>query len=185
MAGTRQTRNRVGGDIVGRDKTSTVQIGSVPATFALRRLVEKLAEEQKNDIRAKEIIAELKRYQVPLDPVPISLEQKLKDGHREDIVIFATEAKEQFAKKLAKNTFFESAQEIHALLLSKIYCVFKAQVLPQIQQGADRLAVDRLVQTLIIDPIVVELQETPFRYYDEHVHGMLYYLTGNCYIVWK
>jgi len=38
---------------------------------------------------------------------------------------------------------------------------------------------------MIIDPLVAELQKTSFRYYDVEVSGMLFYLTGNCYVRWN
>ena len=183
---TRQSDNVAGGDIVGGHKVTTnLNIGSPSPTGALRRLLEKLQHEQATDTRARKIIDELKRFDEPQDPVPLGLQQKLADGKRDDLVEFATKTKEQFVKKLAQNTFFESAQEIHALFLSRIYCIFNTQVLPQIKEGVDRQVIDALIRAHIIDPIVAELQETPFRYYDEHVHGMLYYLTGNCYVKWN
>jgi hypothetical protein len=181
-----QSENRAGGDVVGGNKNTTnLAIGSVSPTDAITRLLERLIREQKADVQAQTIIDELKRFQVPQEPVPVGLEQKLKDGCREDIIHFATTAKQEFAKKLAKETLFESAQEIHALVLSRIYCMFSTQISPAIKTGADRLAVDALIRAQIIDPIVAELQNTPFRYYDEHVYGMIFYLTGNCYLKWK
>jgi LmbE family N-acetylglucosaminyl deacetylase len=159
--------------------------GYVSPTGALRGLLQRLQSEQMADERAKKIIDELKRFSEPQEEVPVGLDRKLKDGGRHDLVDFATRAKEHFAKNLAQNTFFESAQEIHALFLSRIYTVFSTEISPQIKAGASRAVVDALIRRLIIEPVVAELQLTPFRYYDDHIYGMLYYLTGNCYVKWQ
>ena len=180
-----QSGNTAGGDIVAGNLAKTVvNIGTISPTGVLTRLLDKLTQEQKADVQAKKIIDELKRFQEPQDPVPLGLDVKLTNGKRDDVIHFATQAKERFMKKLAQETLFESAQEIHALVLSRIYSIFWTQISPAIKTGASRVAVDALIRTQIIEPIVAELQNTPFRYYDEHVHGMLYYLTGNCYLRW-
>src|SRR5712692_3079977 len=103
-----QTENRAGGDVVaGNKNTTNLAIGSVSPSDAITRLLERLIREQKADVRAQKIIDELKRFQVPEEQVPVGLEQKLKDGCREDIIHFATTAKQEFAKKLAQETLFE------------------------------------------------------------------------------
>jgi len=186
---TTQCDNIAGGDVVGRDKHVNAQsthlhLPAPSSVGQLARLLERLTIEERQGNQAAGLIEELKRFCEPVEANPIGVEQKLLDGGRADLIEFALQAKEQFAKKLARNTFFESAQEIHALLLSKIYSVFWNEIIPQIRAGASRAIIDVLVRERIIDPIVGELQSTPFRYYDEHVHGMLYYLTGNCYVKW-
>jgi len=178
-----QSGNTAGGNIIGGNQTN-LTLGTLSPTGVLSQLLDKLVKEQKADLRAQSIIEELKRFHEPQETVPIGLTTKLEKGGRNDLIPFATEAKERFAKKLAKETLFESAQEIHALVLSRIYSVFSTQISPLIKSGADRQAVDALIRVQIIEPIVSELQNTPFRYYDEHVYGMIYYLTGNCYVKW-
>jgi hypothetical protein len=181
-----QSGNLAGGHIVGGNliNETTVNIGTISPTGVLTRLLEKLVREQKADARAQKIIEELKRFQEPQEPVPIGLDTKLTNGNRADVIHFATQAKERFVKKLAQESLFESAQEIHALVLSRIYSVFCTQISPAIKSGTDRMVVDALVRAQIIEPIVMELQNTPFGYYDEHVFGMIFFLTGNCYLKW-
>lgn len=177
-----QTGNKAARDVIGGDQWN-VNLPA-PSIAALTVLLEKLSKEQENDERAKEVIAELLRFQEPKEPTPIGLEKKLADGGRSHHIEFALEAKECFVKKLAKNTLFESAQEIHVFVLGRIYTVFRTHIATLISQGASLDVVDAAVRTLIIEPLVAELQETSFRYYDEEVYGMLFYLTGNCYIRW-
>jgi hypothetical protein len=185
LSRTTQSNNVTGGDVVAGDKIQHSFTMSTPSPAGgLMHLLKRLQEEQRGDARAQEMIDELKRFTEPKERIPIGVEQKLTDGGRTDLIAFALQAKEDFAKKLAQNTFFESAQEIHALFLSRIYSVFSTRILPMIRDGAHPDVVNTLIQTWIIEPTVAELQQTPFRYYDDHVQGMLFYLTGNCHIVW-
>lgn len=178
-----QKGNFVGGHLIGGDQINNT-IFEISPTHALGCLLERLEKEMASGSAAQGLIDELKRFSEPVETNPLGIVKKLENGNRSDLIDYAMQAKEQFAKKLAKNTFFESAQEIHALLLSKIYSIFTHQIAPAIKRGEDRAIIDGMVRCLIIEPIVADLQQTPFRYYDEHVHGMLYYLTGNCYINW-
>lgn len=177
----RQEGNNAARDVIGQKIELIYQ---APAIDALTKLVESLRKEQKDDIKAYAVIEELQRYREPKEPIPIGLQKKLDDGGRQYQVEYAMEAKELFAKKLAENTFFESAQEIHALVLSKIHSEFNIHISKLIADGANIEEVNAVVQMRIIDPLVSDLQKTPFRYYAEVVYGMLYYLTGNCFIRW-
>lgn len=179
-----QSNNTVGGDLVGGNKYE-FSFQPTSAIAAVRILLEKLQAEQKTDQRASAIIDDLRRFGEPIETEPIGLEKKLSDGGREYQIRFALEAKQQFVKKIAENTLFESAQEIHVLVLSKIYSVFSTEISNLISQGSSREIVDQAIRHLIIDPLVADLQITSFRYYDTEIFGMLYYLTGNCYINWR
>lgn len=183
-----QSDNKVTGDIVGRDKTeitNITQIGAPPPSSHLIRLLDRYRHELGNDQRTLDKLLELQRFGEPKEDPLIPLETKLTEGGREDLIEFALETKEIFAKQLARHTHFESAQKIHLHLLARIWTVFQTRILPQIRAGQSRLAIERLIQSEIIDPTLSDLHDNPFHYSDMEVQGMIYYLTGNCHIRWS
>lgn len=178
-----QTNNTALGDIVAGDKT-TINITRSPLN-RLTVLLEQYQREVAEDAQAREILEELQRYREPRENPLVPLEEKLMRGHRAEIVPFALEAKERFNKSLARSTYYLSAQKIHAHVLSKIWSVFQTRIRPVILAGAPLIEVDRLIETEIIEPILVSLEVNPFNYSEDDIHGMIYYLTGNCYIWWS
>lgn len=178
-----QSNNHAGGDVVAGNKTIN-QFGTPPPSSHLVWLLEQYQVEVENNVHTHEKLRELQRFGIAKEEPLIPLETKLIEGKRGDLIEFAMEAKEQFTKELARHTHFPSAQKIHAHLLSKIWSVFSTRILPAIRSGQERLAVERLIQTEIIDPTLAELRSNPFAYSDTEVQGMIYYLTGNCHIRW-
>jgi hypothetical protein len=162
----------------------STHLAPIAPSSRIAALLNRYHEEASSDHRTGEIIAELKRFTAPVVDDPLSLAEKLKAGNRADLVNFATETKEVFVKKLAKFTLFESAQAIHVHVLSRIYSVFETQILPMIRANAPRDKVELAIQHRIIEPVLADLQENPFGYSHLEIHGMVYYLTGNCKIVW-
>lgn len=182
-----QRGNTAGHDIVGRDKNTTHIYQSVtPSPSAvLLDLLRRLKEEIGNDSKVETMLEELKRYHEPISKVTRTLEEKLTDGARSDSIGTALEAKEMFAKKLARFSLFQSAQEIHALVLARIWSLFRHQIHPLIVRGVAREHVESTIQNVIIQPLVAELYVAPLRYCDPEIYGMLYFLTGNCHIEWS
>lgn len=178
-----QSNNRAGRDIVGGNQINN-QFGTPAPSAYLARLLEKYQQEVESNAQTKEKLLELQRFGEAKENPLIPLEKKLADGGRSDLVEFALEEKEGFAKKLARFTHFPSAQMIHLHLLANIYSVFSTRILPAIREGQNRDAVECLIQHAIIEPTLSELRENPFNYSAVDVQGMLYYLTGNCYIKW-
>lgn len=182
-----QNNNQALGDIVGGNKseiTNVNQFGTPAPSSRLAQLLDRYRHELKNDERTSEKLEELQRYGEAKENPLIPIETKLKEGQRGDLIDFALETKECFAKQLARHTHFESAQKIHLHLLAHIWSVFQTRILPEIQAGQSRLAIERLIQSEIIDPTLADLRDNPFDYSDREVQGMLYYLTGNCHIRW-
>lgn len=181
-----QEGNKASGNIIGRDYINTNNFYTQPATPSslLLRLLEKLRAEIQLDSQTTCLINELQRYQEPKSKTTKTLATKLEEGNRKDLIEFATDAKETFTKKLTKFSLFESAQEIHALILARIHNIFNTQIRPLILVGADRIYIENSIQISIIDPIVLDLSTDPLRYYNTEAYGMLYFLTGNCHIDW-
>lgn len=176
-----QHNNQAQGDIVGGDKTEIKninQFGTPAPSSHLARLLERYRHELAHDQQTSEKLMELQRYGEPKEEPLIPIETKLNEGNRDDLIDFALETKERFAKQLARHTHFESAQKIHLHLLSRIWSVFQTRILPEIRAGQSRLVIERLIQSEIIDPTLADLRDNPFQYSDPDVHGMLYYLTA-------
>ena len=182
-----QNNNQALGDIVAGNKNETTninQFGTPAPSSHLARLLERYRHELEHDERTSENLKELQRYGEAKEDPLIPIETKLNEGSRGDLIDYALETKECFAKQLVLHTHFESAQRIHLHLLSRIWSVFQTRILPQIRAGQSRLVIERLIQSEIIDPTLADLRDNPFDYTDREVQGMLYYLTGNCHIRW-
>lgn len=181
---TVQTDNTAGGDIVAGNKTVYYLPASSPSS-RLSGLLAKLKADLDSNHEVQEIIEELRRFKEPHAKSPKDLKTKLTDCGRESLVDFATELKESFAMKLIKFDLFESAQEIHALVLAQIVYTFTSRVRPLLVDNAPVGSVEEAIERLIIAPIVNQLNEPPLRYNHLTVAGMLYFLTGNCHIDWS
>ncbi|MES2514715.1 MAG: ABC-three component system protein [Bacteroidota bacterium] len=150
---------------------------------------EKLNTEVTSDTKYEGIMDALKHYLTKLDGV--DMPTKLQDGgFTEREILTATRRKEQYAKKLEKSKFYESAQWINSQLFAKIKINFEAYVEPLINSGAAKdeilLAVVQNVITPVLALINEEGEHDTFLNYDaEDVFGMIYYLTGKCHINWK
>jgi hypothetical protein len=83
--------------------------------------------------------------------------------------------------------FSRTFQTIYATLMGKVYEEFQIWVRPAVVKGASREVIDQLVYNHVIKPVVAELETCPE--YNEAamptVRGMLYFLTGNCHLVWR
>ncbi len=182
-----QNNNQALGDIVAGSKYETTninQFGTSAPSSRLARLLARYQHEIEQDERTSEKLKELQRYSEAKEGPLIPIQTKLNEGRRGDLIDYALETKECFAKQLVLHTHFESAQKIHLHLLSRIWSVFQTRILPEIRAGQSRLVIEKLIQSEIVDPTLVDLQDNPFDYTDREVQGMLYYLTGNCHIRW-
>ena len=180
----------VGGDNAGRDiNKSTTYNFPTPNTHSaaafIRHLTEKYRQEREKNLEFRQTVEKLEHYktQAPDEPV-LTLEEKLRNGGREDLIQFALRTKQMFAMKLAKHSLSESAQEINAFLLAEVFSRFYQQVYPHVCKGAPIEAVNSSIQTQIIEPLQGIMGENVLGHYADEINGMLYFLTGNCHIKW-
>lgn len=180
MAGVKQTGNRAGGHIVGGDFVSPPESKS-----ALRRMAEGYRNEVKKDSDQQEFIEELQDYmkRVQTDGQR-TLEQKLAAADRNDLISRATLLKELFAKKLTKHTFSPCAQTLFVHILAAVNCAFHQKVKPLIREGCSPRQVDKAIYDEILASIYFDVGDSQLGVTIECIHGMLFYLTGNCYIDW-
>jgi len=196
MAGTdntnevNQSDNTVeNGDMAGRDvNKQTINIGrmSFGGKSQLQILYEKLEEEKKNTTGITEMIEELQHFKsYAKDEEVIGLEKKLENGNRLKYLNFAVRSKEKFSKKLLKNEHSETAQEIYAFLLAKVYRRFEDHIYPRLSEGHSEGFINQLVDEFIINPMEDLLGENLLRLYEDEISGMIYFLMGNCHIKWN
>ncbi len=185
-----QKNLNVGGNNAGRDLiqvtigTSTTDAKHPGAAF-ISRLAVKYREEKQRSAEFRETVERLEHYQTQAAGEPtFTLEQKLCQGNRADMIRFALKTKEMFAKKLAKHALFEAAQEIHAFLLAEVYTRYHECVYYHVCRKAAPEVINALIRTHIIDPLLGILGDNVLGHYADEINGMLYFLTGNCHIKW-
>lgn len=185
-----QSNNTVGnGDMAGRDVIkSTITIGTVSfgGKSQLQFLYEKLEEEKKSSTEIAEMVQELQHFRDYADDEEvIGLEKKLENGNRIKYLNFAERSKEKFSKKLLKNEHSETAQEIYAFLLAKVYRRFEDHIYPRLSEDHPEEFVNQLVDEFIINPMEDLLGDNLLRLYEDEISGMIYFLMGNCHIKWN
>lgn len=176
------------------ERQLNIQENSGPIIFTNKtrfsKRFDKLNEEVASDDKYEGVMASLKYYLTKLDG--IDMPTKLRDGgFSENEIIKATRRKEEYAKKLEKNLFFESAQWIDSQLFAKIMIDFETYIeKPLINNGANKDEILIAVVEKVINPVLnlinVEGENDDVLNYSlEDVFGMVYYLTGKCHINWK
>jgi hypothetical protein len=176
-----QHKNIAGGNIVGGDLVVFPE-NKTP----LRRMVEAYRCEVGQSCAEKEFIEELQDY---MKRIPgqeqRNLEQKLSSAKRDDLISDAKNLKEKFAKKLYKHTFSPAAQNIFVHILAMINCSFRLKIKPMIDENKPPSLVDRAIYDEIVQAVYLEVGNSELEINMDHIHGMLFYLTGNCYIEWE
>ena len=113
------------------------------------------------------------------------LDEKLRDGNRDHLIEFAIELKELVTKKITKNSHFESAQKIYTYLLTQIRITFLTEIASKIKSKDFQVyQIDDLVVERIIEPLLASVGGCSLLIDKEDLYGLLYILTGNCYIEW-
>lgn len=179
----KQTANIVSGDQAGRDINTTTYVYQGRPT-PMARMIEKFRREASNDSAMSETIQLLQRWH-KADGHVIGLEEKLEQGNRRDLIIFAMEAKERFSRSLVRHQYSPAAQEIYAFLLAKIYQIFVSIIYPEICRGVGMDKVDKLLVSEVYNQVEALLEDNPLQITPEEVMGMLYWLTGNCHLKWS
>jgi len=186
---TEQSQNTIGRDQAGRDITYNISnnnhYGQTKANIPiLKRLLEQFEEELKSDPKLSVFIEELDYYNKPFEGDVLGLEKKLTDGNLKEHIRFGLRAKERFYKKLFKFQYSEFAQRINLHLLSWVEKSFELQIYPKIVSGCSPEEACALVDSIIVNPLLAELENVALGYTSTELSGMLYYLTGNCHLKW-
>lgn len=187
-----QTGNKARGHIGGRDVYDVRGDfnnfeAPVQQESRLSLLYRKLKAEAQEDSNLSEYIKQLEIYtRVVENEEIIGLDGKLSAASRIDQIEMAMVMKERIYAQLRENLFSKTFQTIYAIVMGKIWEEFISYVRPAILRGASREEVDALINNHVIKPIAAELDNCAD--YDgvanADVRGMLYFLTGNCHILW-
>jgi hypothetical protein len=184
---TRQSRIAAGGDVAGGDIVrQQITILTSPEPLLLKRLYERYQSDVETQNTTDTLIEELRAYIPDDDPESLQrdLERKLREAGREDLVRQARLYKEMFRQKIEKYRLFPAAQAIYAYLLGEILTRFDAYVKPAIDDGADAREIGRLVHESIVQFIIQTIPESEPTCDHPSLYGMIYFLTGNCFIEW-
>lgn len=178
-----QHDNIAGGHIAGGDVKVT-SYGAVPETFMFR-MRKKFEHDSANNVEFKAVVEALQYYQEAIDPKPIGLERKLELGDRRSDIPEALRAKELFVKCMARYTLSEAAQLVIAYCLGRINDLFKAHVVPLVNHGAGSEEVDTALVEHVVQPVLQQLEANFLDLMPQHLTGMVYYLTANCFLNWR
>lgn len=175
-----QASAKAGGDIVGRDKVTTILLRKTQ----LDQLMERLEKELESNKQVRETLEALKYYYERQSEDDIEgLERKLDHAGRAHQKGQALRRKEAFAKLLTKYSLYASAQEIFAILLSKIDVTFQTKIEPKL--GSKSIEeIDCLIKEEILDPIVDDAPGGVFSINHNNALGMVYWLAEQCFVRW-
>lgn len=174
--------------MAGNDVNKTVNIthnynGS--SATPLARLYERLRQDGGGNQMAAEMYGKLQHFcSVSTDGDVRGLEEKLTASERKDRIRSAERLKEQAAKLIMKWQTSGTAQEIFAMILSKLYTAFTLNVTPVVEKGAPRDVVDQLIYKEVIQAAEAFLGDNDLNLHDDDLLGLLYFLGGNCHIRW-
>lgn len=176
-----------GGDIAGHNiyKTQTNIIHN-PQKHLLTGLIEKLKDQIGADCDAREFVDRLSSWMSPKKTrLSKDLQTKLTESGQGHLISDALEAKERFTKQLKKTAFNPALQEIYAHILGEIHTNFIYKIKPKIQNSQGRGEIESEIVELG-ERIAQQISEAPAELGLGLIEivGMLYYLTGNCYVEW-
>jgi len=177
-----QQHNVVGGDQAGRDINKSVIVARRPTTISA--LHERLKAEIKADSRTRELVEALQHYANPQDNHPLGLDEKLAAGHREHWRLDAVHLKERFAKRLLEHNLSESAQQILLYALTRAHLFFRTHVQQLIDAGAPDQAIREALTARVVTPVLEELEDNLLNLMADEIEGIVWFLTGNCFIRW-
>jgi len=178
--------SHVKGDLTGRDKYHYDFSSRHEQTTYLKDLYQKFEKEKIDNPSFKDVCEELNYYitQHGNEEI-IGLENKLIAGNRQDLLRYAIEAKERFHKKLMSSSQYSIiAQDINVHILAKVKTAFVMEVYSLIIEGKPSATINLLIRERIIAPVMEELGINIFKYTEEDIMGMIFFLTGNCHIKW-
>ena len=94
-----------------------------------------------------------------------------------------------YARRAEQYQYYPSAQQIIFALFSNIKNEFKASIYPMIVRGEQLTDVMLALRSNIVKPIMATLEKMGsrdeyLRLSEDHIYGMIYYLTGMCHLNW-
>lgn len=165
----------------------TIVIGSNITRLAAR--FQRLHEEIGKHVKG-EVLDDLLYYNTVLDGSK-GFEVKMADGgFSPSFIERARIQKEMYAKKAQRFSDYPSAQQINLDFFAKIKTEFDLNIYPLIVDGLDTVTIMKEIHNVIVKPIMDLLNaegayDEDLQYTEDHIYGMIYYLTGMCHLNWK
>lgn len=181
--------SNVGGNFTGRDyidnRFSLVNNYNSRSKY-LEDLYRRYEEEKSSNPEFKELCEELDYLNSIIDDEVIGLEKKLENGGREKILAYALDVKDKFHRKLMKTSQYSTiAQDINVYILAKVRSSFMREIYTLICNNEPDEKINFLITERIIKPVQEDLGINLFRYNEDDIMGMIFFLTGNCHIKWN
>ena len=181
--------SNVGGNLAGRDyndKSVSITNNYHSRSTYLQDLYRRYEEEKISNPEFKELCEELDYLNSVIDNEVIGLEKKLENGGREKLLDYALDVKDRFHRKLMKTSQYSLiAQDINVYLLAKVRSSFMREIYTLICQNESDEKINLLITERIIKPVQEDLGINLFRYNEDDIMGMIFFLTGNCHIKWN
>ncbi len=157
----------------------------VPLT-SLEQAIEQIKRDLGEDEKLVDLIEELTDY-VTNHPTReiIGLENKLRNGQRDDLLDRATLLKNRFERRVAKQQMSLAEQQVYAQILSTISTVWHHKIKPLIDIDTSKTTIDKVIQEELIEPVHKAIVRYDTIATMELVSGMLYFLTGKCHLIWN
>ena len=188
-----QSNLQAGRDITGRDNITNNNYYHLPSKPIVHRENIKLSELIEEHEKEIELDSDYKDFSNKLNDFLNrkvegklrNLEEKLTDGNRDYVIEYAMEVKESVSKKIMLNSHYASAQKIFTYLLSNIRASFLHGITSRIKSGKfEGFEIDDFVTDQIIVPTLASMGGCSLSLEIDEIYGLLYILTGNCYIEW-
>lgn len=183
-------RNVSGRDVHDYSTTNNIYNHASPVVFRqdhrLRALVDEHEQEILKNETYKQFSMQLNNFlERKVEGKLRNLEQKLVDGKRDYLLDYALDVKERVSKKIMRFSHYKSAQELYTYILSNIRATFLHEISPRIKSGDFKsYDINGLVDDKIIQPVLESVYGCSLNIDKDELYGILYILTGNCYIEW-
>lgn len=175
--------NTTAGDFAGRDINKTYNAMREPTVMA--KLVEQYHAEILADKNISTWTEKLEHFFSNETNTDVrGLEEKLTSSGRGEMVKTALRRKQDAWKAIMRQQTSKSAQTIYSFLMADIVINFEYSVLPLIQAKACREVVDAAMLAKVISPALQILESNPLMLNKMDIQGLVYFLSGNCYIRW-
>ena len=157
------------------------------ATTRLSNYFKRLTEEVSSNTRAT-VKEELMEYTNRLDSNP-HIEEKLMAAGFTASSIQEAGRNKTFTRKAKQYICYPSAQNIILLLMARIKNEFNTNIYPLIEHSTPLCTIMEQIRSRIVLPIMGTLNtdgafDEHLCFTEDHIYGMLYYLTGMGYISW-
>tara|TARA_R110001583_G_scaffold9198_1_gene43428 strand:- start:3904 stop:4500 length:597 start_codon:yes stop_codon:yes gene_type:complete len=155
-------------------------------SFEYLKLVKQYEKEKNKGDETSETILKLMEYKRKISGELKNLSTKLENSGFKYLIKDAERYKHIYAMQLHEHSALKSTQKIHALLLSKVETQFNTFVKLKLHENAEK----QNVLLEISDKVIKEIESiigtnNVLDLDSRHIHGMVYYLTGNCFLNWE